>query len=110
MGPIHGGGTGQLRACTHAVGADAPRGVAGPRGALARWAEGEGVRGPRGDGKERLGCVGEKGAGRGWAEGGAARWVWGERVWGVFYFPFCSNSSHKCTFHKFTRPQTKIDA
>jgi hypothetical protein len=40
-------------------------GVAGPREALARWAEGGGVRGSRGEGKERLGCAGERRAGHG---------------------------------------------
>jgi hypothetical protein len=34
----------------------------------------------------------------------------GERGLGVSIFSFCSNSSPKCTFHKFAQPQTKIDA
>jgi hypothetical protein len=42
--------------------------------------------------------------------GGPPREKRGEKGFGVFYFPFCSNSSPKCTFHKFTRPQTKVDA
>jgi hypothetical protein len=51
-----------------------------------------------------------------WAAGEGARQVGrqkekrGKEGFGGFYFPFCSNSSPKCTFHKFTQPPTKIDA
>jgi hypothetical protein len=56
---------------------------------------------PKARGKGR-----EGGAGHGWAarqtappeEGGE------KGAWGFSIFPFCSNSSPKCTFHKFTQP------
>jgi hypothetical protein len=109
VGPTRGGGGGWATAIGGLAG---PR--VGGRGQLRRVGRGAPAqeRGeqstdahppsrPKARGKGR-----EGGAGHGWAarqtappeEGGE------KGAWGFSIFPFCSNSSPKCTFHKFTQP------
>jgi hypothetical protein len=98
----------------HARGGRVEGGCWGAARPHASWPAQDGVggRGPKMRGGRERGrkqvATGPQG-GRG-APGGPPEKEREKEGFGGFYFPFCSNSSPQCTFHKLTQSQIKIDA